>query len=88
MYCNLYRTTFQNKLSIIIIIFSFIYFIYIYIYINCICFLLHLFSFINDVVLKRVGWLVVCFGVNDPFKKYFNLYRAVSQRDGKTGGKG
>ena len=31
---------------------------------------------------KFVGWLVGCFGFNRPFRQYFSLYRAVSQREG------
>ena len=30
------------------------------------------------------GWLVGCFGFNDPLRQYFSLYRAVSQREGET----
>ena len=30
-----------------------------------------------------VGWLVGCFGFNDPLRQYFSLYRAVSQREGE-----
>ena len=30
-----------------------------------------------------VGWLVGCFGFNGPFRQYFSLYRAVSQREGE-----
>ena len=37
---------------------------------------------------ERVGWLVGCFGFNDPSRQYFSLYRAVSQREGKRGEKG
>ena len=29
-----------------------------------------------------VGWLVGCFGLNDPLRQYVSLYRAVSQREG------
>ena len=29
------------------------------------------------------GWLVDCFGLNDPLRQYFSLYRAVSQREGE-----
>ena len=29
------------------------------------------------------GWLVGCFGFNGPFRQYFSLYRAVSQREGE-----
>ena len=29
------------------------------------------------------GWLVGCFGLNDPLRQYFSLYRAVSQREGE-----
>ena len=35
-----------------------------------------------------VGWLVGCFGFNDPLRQYFSLYRAVSQREGERGQKG
>ena len=34
-----------------------------------------------------VGWLVDCFGFNDPLGQYFSLYRAVSQRGRKKGEK-
>ena len=34
---------------------------------------------------QRVGWLVGCFGFNGPFRQYFSLYRAVSQREGERG---
>ena len=27
------------------------------------------------------GWLVGCFGFNDPLRQYFSLYRAASQRE-------
>ena len=32
---------------------------------------------------KIIGknWLVGCFGLNDPLRQYFSLYRAVSQRE-------
>ena len=30
----------------------------------------------------RFGWLVGWFGFNGPLRQYFNLYRAVSQREG------
>ena len=33
------------------------------------------------------GWLVGCFGFNGPFRQYFSLYRAVSQREGEKGEK-
>ena len=33
-------------------------------------------------------WLVGCFGFNGPLRKYFSLYRAVSQREGERGEKG
>ena len=29
------------------------------------------------------GWLVSCFGFNDPLRQYFSLCRAVSQREGE-----
>ena len=29
------------------------------------------------------SWLVGCFGFNRPFRQYFSLYRAVSQREGE-----
>ena len=35
---------------------------------------------------KLVGWLVV-FGLNDPLRQYFSLYRVVSQREGGGGGR-
>ena len=35
----------------------------------------------------RFGWLVGCFGLNGPFRQYFSLYRAVSQREGERGEK-
>ena len=28
-------------------------------------------------------WFVGCFGLNGPLRKYFSLYRAVSQREGE-----
>ena len=28
-------------------------------------------------------WLVGCFGFNGPFRQYFSLHRAVSQREGE-----
>ena len=34
-----------------------------------------------------VGWLVV-FGLNDPLRQYFSLYRVVSQREGERAEKG
>ena len=34
-----------------------------------------------------VGWLVV-FGLNDPLRQYFSLYRVVSQKEGERGEKG
>ena len=30
-----------------------------------------------------VGWLVGCFGFHGPLRQYFNLYWAVSQREGE-----
>ena len=30
-------------------------------------------------------WLVGCFGFNGPFRQYFSLYRAVSQKEGERG---
>ena len=36
----------------------------------------------------KYGWLVGCFGFNGPLRQYFSLYRAVSQREGKSGEKG
>ena len=33
------------------------------------------------------GWLVV-FGLNDPLRQYFSLYRVVPQREGERGEKG
>ena len=36
---------------------------------------------------KKFGWLVG-FGFNGPFRQYFSLYRAVSQREGERGKKG
>ena len=38
-------------------------------------------------LLQSVGWLVGCFGFNDPLRQYFSLYRAVSQRGRKKGDK-
>ena len=32
--------------------------------------------------------LIDCFGFNGPFRQYFSLYRAVSQREGERGEKG
>ena len=37
--------------------------------------------------LKLVGWLVV-FGLNDPLRQNFSLYRVVSQREGEREEKG
>ena len=34
-------------------------------------------------ILKRLNWLVGCFGFNGPLRQYFSLYRAVSQREGE-----
>ena len=34
-----------------------------------------------------VGWLVGCFWCYGPLRQYFNLYRAVSQREGVRGEK-
>ena len=34
-----------------------------------------------------VGWLVV-FGLNDPLRQYFSLYRVVFQREGERAEKG
>ena len=31
------------------------------------------------------AWLVGCFGFYGPFRQYFSLYRAVSQREGERG---
>ena len=31
------------------------------------------------------GWLVGCFGFSGRLRQYFNLYRAVSQREGERG---
>ena len=36
---------------------------------------------------KLFGWLVV-FGLNDPLRQYFSLYRVVSQREGERKEKG
>ena len=33
-----------------------------------------------------MDWLVGCFGFSDPLRQYFSLYRAVSQREGWSGG--
>ena len=33
-------------------------------------------------ITQRVSWLVV-FGLNDPLRQYFSLYRVVSQREGE-----
>ena len=38
-------------------------------------------------MLEPVGWLVVL-GFNCPFRQYFSLYQAVSQREGERGEKG
>ena len=35
-----------------------------------------------------ICWLVGCFGFNGPLKLYFNLYRAVSQREAERGENG
>ena len=32
---------------------------------------------------RRIGWLVGWFEFNDPWRQYFNLYRAVSQKEGE-----
>ena len=32
-----------------------------------------------------LDWLVGCFWFNGPFRQYFSLYRAVSQREGERG---
>ena len=37
--------------------------------------------------ITEVGWLVV-FGLNDPLRQYFSLYRVVSQREGERKEKG
>ena len=34
-----------------------------------------------------IGWLVV-FGLNDPLRQYFSLYRVVSKREGERKDKG
>ena len=34
-----------------------------------------------------IHWFVGCFGVNDPLRQYFSLYRVVSQREGERGEK-
>ena len=34
------------------------------------------------------GWLVGCFGFNDPLRQYFSLYRAVSQKERKKTDRG
>ena len=31
------------------------------------------------------NWLIGCFGFNGPLRRYFSLYRAVSQREGERG---
>ena len=36
----------------------------------------------------KVGWLFGCIGLSGPLRQYFNLYRAVSQREGERGEKG
>ena len=38
-------------------------------------------------IITDVGWLVV-FGLNDPLRQYFSLYRVVSQREGEREEKG
>ena len=38
---------------------------------------------LQNIMGKLVGWLVGCFGFNDPLRQYFSLYRAVSQREGE-----
>ena len=35
-----------------------------------------------------MDWLVGCFGFTGPFRQYFSLYRAVSQREGEIEEKG
>ena len=32
---------------------------------------------------EQTSWLVGCFGFNGPFRQYFSLYRALSQREGQ-----
>ena len=36
----------------------------------------------------EIGWLVGYFGLNDPLRQYFSLYRVVSQREGEREEKG
>ena len=49
-------------------------------YINHMCYEAHQ-------AISKVGWLVV-FGLNDPLRQYFSLYRVVSQREGEREEKG
>ena len=37
---------------------------------------------------RTIVWLFCRFGFNGPFRQYFSLYRAVSQREGGRGEKG
>ena len=53
----------------------------------CIHPILYLINALSQAVRWLVGWLVGCFGFNGPFRQYFRLYRAVSQREGERGEK-
>ena len=45
-----------------------------------------------DINERKLNWLfsrwLVDFGLNDPLRQYFSLYRFVSQREGERGEKG
>ena len=68
--CLLQIRTLGQRLYIIHMTFFCIPFVY----------LLYVLNFVHV-----VGWLVGCFGFNGPFRLYFSLYRAVSQREGDRG---
>ena len=42
-------------------------------------------GFFENASARVFDWLVGCLGLNDPFRQYFSLYRAVSQREGERG---
>ena len=50
--------------------------------------LTHHIFFLSPSLWETVGWLVGCFGFSGPLRRYFSLYRAVSQREGERGEKG
>ena len=41
-----------------------------------------------NAAMLNFGWLVCFFGLNDPLRQYFSLYRVVSQREGERKEKG